>query len=204
MVASGDSNPRPLGPEHPADTPRDPMSDLDQLCQWTSNNRMLFNDSKCLAMHITFCRNYPPLPPLRVNNTPLAVAPSLKTLGLHIQNNLHWDVQVKQIVGKAAKKLYLLKRLKRFMLSRDDLITIYTCYTRPILEYAAPAWTSGLTKVQTEKLEQIQKRACRIILGNDYTGYSPPPLQQLGLTTLAQRRESVMESNFLNCAIDII
>ncbi|XP_066289716.1 uncharacterized protein [Branchiostoma lanceolatum] len=154
-------------------------------------------------MHITFCRNHPPLPPLRVNNAPLAVAPSLKILGLHIQNNLHWDVQVKQMVGKAAKKLYLLKRLKRFMLSRNDLITIYTCYIRPILEYAAPAWTSGLTKLQTEKLEQIQKRACRIILGNDYTGYSLA-LQHLGLTTLAQRREdlclnfarSLMESSF--------
>jgi len=166
------------------------QSDLDQLCQWSNSNHMLLNGAKCLAMHITFVRNPPPLPPLHIDNTPLAVATCLKVLGLHIQNNLHWDVQVQQMVGKASKKLYLLKRLRRFNLPCNDLITIYTGYIRPILEYAAPAWTPGLTKEQVQKLEHVQKRACRIILGNAYTGYSHA-LQSLGLTSLADRREQL-------------
>ncbi|KAI8503384.1 hypothetical protein Bbelb_192050 [Branchiostoma belcheri] len=179
------------------------QSDLDQLYQWSNRNHMLLNGSKCLAMHITFCRKLPPLPLLQINNTPLNVATSLKILGLHIQNNLHWDSQVKQMVGRASKKLFLLKRLRRCNLSHKDLISIYTGYIRPILEYAVPVWSSGLTKAQIVKLERVQKRACRIVLGNDYTGYANA-LQHLGLTSLVDRREqlclkfarTLMESTF--------
>ena len=73
------------------------------------------------------------------------------------QNNLHWDVQVNQMIGKACKKLYFLKRLRRFNIPQSDLVIIYTGYIRPTLEYAAPVWSSGLTKAQTEKLERVQK-----------------------------------------------
>ncbi|XP_078585796.1 uncharacterized protein LOC144867616 [Branchiostoma floridae x Branchiostoma japonicum] len=67
--------------------------------------------------------------------------PRLKLLGVFVQNNLRWDKQVYYMEGTAAKKLYFLKRLKRFNLSHSDLTTIYTGYIRPILEYAAPAWS---------------------------------------------------------------
>ncbi|KAI8510960.1 hypothetical protein Bbelb_118760 [Branchiostoma belcheri] len=109
-------------------------------------------------------------------------------LGVILQNNLHWDKQVNHMVGKASRKLYFLKRLKRFNVSHSDLTTIYTGYIRPILEYAAPAWTPALTKAQERSLERVQRRACCIILGTNYTGYDNA-LQHLGLSSLAERRE---------------
>ncbi|KAI8502432.1 hypothetical protein Bbelb_200200 [Branchiostoma belcheri] len=98
--------------------------------------------------------------------------------------------QVNSMSGAASEKLYLLKRLRRFSLSTADLTTIYTCYVRPILEYGVPAWSPGLTQSQVGKLERLQKRACRNILGDSYTTYSCA-LQRLELTTLAERREQL-------------
>ncbi|CAH1238844.1 OTOGL [Branchiostoma lanceolatum] len=69
-------------------------------------------------------------------------------------------------------------------------VTIYTCYVRPICEYAVPVWNPGLTKNQSSRLETIQRRACRIILGKKYTHYSEA-LTQLGLPTLESRREQL-------------
>ncbi|CAH1259452.1 Hypp2286 [Branchiostoma lanceolatum] len=77
-----------------------------------------------------------------------------------------------------------------FRVPELDLVTIYTCYVRPICEYAVPVWNPGLTKNQSSRLETIQRRACRIILGKKYTHYSEA-LTQLGLPTLESRREQL-------------
>ncbi|CAH1267096.1 TBCK [Branchiostoma lanceolatum] len=176
---------------------------LDDLHLWTQRNYMLLNGGKCLTMHVTFARNPPQPPPLRIDDTELAVVPSLKVLGLTIQSDLHWDKQVNNMVAKSGRKLFLLKRLKKFNLPQCDLVAIYIGYIRPILEYAVPVWSSGLTKRQSDQLERLQKRACRTIMGNSYTGYQHA-LEHLGLSTLATRREhlclkfarSLMDSEF--------
>ena len=52
-----------------------------------------------------------------------------------------------------------------------DLITVYRSYIRPICEYGCPVWHGGLTVKQSSSLESVQKRALRIILGNQFSSY---------------------------------
>ena len=47
-------------------------------------------------------------------------------------------------------------------------------------------WNSGLTKRQIGDIENIQKVALKIILGDDYSNYSLA-CRKLGLSTLSQR-----------------
>ncbi|KAI8487332.1 hypothetical protein Bbelb_351300, partial [Branchiostoma belcheri] len=61
-------------------------------------------------------------------------------------------------------------------------------YIRPTLEYAAPCWSSALTQKQSDALERVQKRACRIILGRRNNSYTET-LALLDLQRLADRRE---------------
>ena len=49
---------------------------------------------------------------------------------------------------------------------------MYKGYVRPLLEYSDVIWHSSLTFNQTQKLERVQKRALRIILGLDYVSYA--------------------------------
>ena len=58
----------------------------------------------------------------------------------------------------------MLRSLVKYGLPKEDLITIFVGYIRPLLEYASPAWSGGLTQNPNERLERIQKRALRIIL----------------------------------------
>ena len=72
---------------------------------------------------------------------------------------------------------------------------------RPITEYAAPLWHSGLTECDVSRIEMLQKKVLAIILGTVYVNnkrhykinnklYSyDNALQLLGLTTLKKRRE---------------
>ncbi|KAI8489106.1 hypothetical protein Bbelb_330910 [Branchiostoma belcheri] len=91
------------------------------------------------------------------------------------------------MLSKANGRLFMLRRLKRFNLTTDDLIQVYTSYVRPVVEYCAPVWHSGLTSSQTVRLERIQKRALRTILGERYINYETA-LQNTNLQTLEQRR----------------
>ena len=56
------------------------------------------------------------------------------------------------------------------------------------MEYAAPVWHPGLTQQQHQRLESIQKRCCRIILGAEYVSYASA-LQRLHLSSLYDGRE---------------
>ena len=68
------------------------------------------------------------------------------------------------------------------------MYTLYLWYIRTGLEYAAPLWHSGITAQQTIRLERLQKRCLRIILGDAYITYENA-LRVLKCTTLEARRE---------------
>ena len=131
----------------------------------------------------------PPSPPaLMIAGKELEVVSSTKLLGLTVQSNLCWDIQVDVMVNKASRRLYMLNRLKRFGVPVKDLLSVYGSYVRPVIEYATPVWHGCLTIEQSNRLELIQKRALRIIIGtNNYTSYTEA-LELTGLPTLHSRR----------------
>ena len=94
------------------------------------------------------------------------------------------------MITTANRKLFLLRRLKRFGVSTQDLTTVYTTYIRPAMEYAAPVWHPALTRTQSTRLERLQKRACRIILGTQYKDYNAA-LSSLNLIPLEERRTNI-------------
>ena len=81
----------------------------------------------------------------------------------------------------------MLCRLKRFGVHVRDLVSVYIGYVHPVVEYACPVWHGNITIKQTQQIERIQKRACRIILGSTYTSYTEA-LSCTGLQTLEDRR----------------
>ncbi|KAI8506521.1 hypothetical protein Bbelb_159480 [Branchiostoma belcheri] len=57
-------------------------------------------------------------------------------------------------------------------MGRLDLVSVYISYIRPVMEYGAPVWHSGLSNSLSNKIEKVQRRAVRIILGASFTSYS--------------------------------
>ncbi len=70
---------------------------------------------------------------------------------------------VDKIHAKAFKRLYFLTCLKRAGVEENELLHYYRSVIRSVVEYAFPAWSTGVTKGQSDSLEQIQKRAIFII-----------------------------------------
>ena len=59
-----------------------------------------------------------------------------KVLGMNISDDLKWNTHVDAITTKAAKRLYLLKQLKRANVRTEDLIRLYCSCIRSVLDYS--------------------------------------------------------------------
>ena len=77
-------------------------------------------------------------------------------MGIHLDTNLSWSAHINSIISKANKQLYFLKQLKRAGVPCKQL-HFYTAVTRPVLEYAAPAWHHLINRTQAKHLESVQK-----------------------------------------------
>lgn len=142
-------------------------------------------------MCVTFMKQPLQQVPLMINNNnPLTVVSVAKILGILVQDNLKWDAHILNLVKRCNRKLYMLRSLKKFNLPTCDLITVYCGYIRPVLDYGVPVFNGSLTNDHVYKLERIQKRACRIILGPDYSTYLSA-LSLCNLQSLEERREKL-------------
>ena len=151
------------------------------------------NPRKCNVMNFSFAKCPPVFPALHIAESPLPEVDSLRILGIILQRDLKWNSHVSSMVSKASRRLYILCRLRKCNLRQSELANVYVMYIRPVLEYAAPIWSSAITTQQSADLERVQKRACRIILSG-YTSYTSA-LETLGIPSLEARRQTLL-SNF--------
>ncbi|KAI8496698.1 hypothetical protein Bbelb_253530 [Branchiostoma belcheri] len=151
---------------------------------------MALNPTKCKVMVFCFLRNPPPPPVITIGTSQLEVVQAARILGLILQHNLKWTEHVTSIVGKASKRLYMLRILKKHGLDTSDLILIYIGFVRPVLEYACVIWHPGLTRELSQKIERVQIRSLRVILGSEYDCYHTA-LDTTGLSRLDTRRDEL-------------
>ena len=82
---------------------------------------------------------------------------------------LKWNDHIFDVTSKAAKRLYLLRQLKRAGICASDLVLFYCSAIRSVLEYACEVFHFSLPSYLSEELERIEKRALRIIFPYEAT-----------------------------------
>ena len=84
------------------------------------------NETKCKELFIDFNTNNPiSLYPVVVNDMPIDLVTSVKTLGLDISNEMKWNCHIDSIIKKAKKRLYSLSQLKRSGLGTRELVHFF-------------------------------------------------------------------------------
>ena len=163
---------------------------LNEISDWTSNQKMMINEAKCKTMIFNFTNNYQFTTRLSINEQPLEVIESTKLLGSIISTDLKWDLNCKNIIKKANARMQLLRTVASFGANIQDLKTIYILYVRSLLEQSATVWHSSLSEQNRNDLERVQKTAMKIILNTKYRSYKQA-LALLEIDTLDNRREEL-------------
>ena len=172
--------------------PRNSISLLDLAVRdahsFCTAHKMKLNPRNCNEMLIIFME-YPNsvIPPFCIGNHQLERVSSFKLLGVKIRHDLKWNDHIDYIYCKAAKRLYILRALKRAGVANSNLLNIYKCSVRSILEYAVAAW-QDIPEYLSSKLESIKRRTLKVILPG--VGYKEA-LAISGLPSLEVRRETL-------------
>lgn len=162
------------------------QQDLDEFSSWSKSWQIDLNASKCKSMVVTNKRRVVQSHYV-IDGTPLELVKEHSYLGVTITSNLSWTSHINNIACKASKVLGLIRR----HLHDCDIktkVTAYKSLVRPCLEYASSVW-DPYKACNIDKLEMVQRKAARFIC-KDYrrTTSVTALLQQLGFTTLKERR----------------
>ena len=165
--------------------------ELEKFHNWTLENKLLANTKKCFTMQFSRSRVFDfPLEFKLGNSEFLEEKKSMKILGLVVQSNLGWDSQINQMVGRANKTTWAIRRMKALGVDKQTLVEYWKAEGRVHLEFACPVWHSSINKAQRQSLERSQRVAMAAIVGF-WEPSLTQQLQALSLERLEARRESI-------------
>lgn len=146
------------------------QKDIDYLMDWALLNKMRFHPSKCKVIAVSRSQPETSLS-YSMGQLVLDYCDSEKDLGLHINRTLNWTLHCDKLYAKANKMLGLLKRTCSFVNNSNMKRSLYLALVRSQFEHCPIIWKpSSNTAIQ--KLESIQKRSLKWILGDDAISYS--------------------------------
>ena len=136
--------------------------DLSLITEWLRANRISLNTSKTeivifkpnnkeIKKHLNF----------RVSGQLIKATDKVKYLGLIFQENLRWDIHMKQLITKLQRAIGLLSKVRHYV-PRWLLRTIYYSLFNSHLVYACEVWGQKNT-VLYQKILNLQNKAIKII-----------------------------------------
>uniref|UniRef100_A0A8C6JQK6 Uncharacterized protein n=1 Tax=Melopsittacus undulatus TaxID=13146 RepID=A0A8C6JQK6_MELUD len=158
------------------------QKDLDTLVRWVDANLMKFNHAKCKVLHLGRSN---PRHSYRLGKKEIHGSPAEKDLGVLVNEKMNMS---QQCALTAQKANHILGCIKRSMTSRSKevILPLYSPLVRPHLEYCVQFWCPQHKKDMV-LLEQVQRRATRMIRGLEHLPYEDR-LRKLGLFSLEKRR----------------
>ena len=149
---------------------------IDHINAWSQENRLQLKPTKCKEVRSCFKRSPSSYPLVELNGLQLERISVAKNLVVTIRDDFKWNDHIDIVTLKAAKRLYLLRQLKRAGTCSRDLTTFY-CSANYL----------------SDQLESIQRRAMRIIF--PHLKYADA-LKDADISTLFDRRTQLSNQLF--------
>ena len=145
--------------------------EVDSLVSWCADNNLELNASKTKEMIVDFRKDPQPMNPLVINGQAIEIVDVFKFLGTTISKDLSWTTNTDAIICRAQQRLYFLRQLKKFGVSRGILTQFYSCVVESVLTFSICVWYGGTSQRQKDRLDRVVRTASNII-GRDLPSLS--------------------------------
>ena len=160
---------------------------------------MFINRDKTKCMLFNRARNYDFMPELCLSEqAKLEVVENMKLVGYQICADLSTKANTKYIVSRAWKRMWIIRRLKALGACEADLLNVLRCQVLSVLQFAVPAWTTMITKAESNSIESVQKTGLYLIYGAKFRSYTWA-LQEATMKTQAKQRKILFEKFTRSC-----
>ena len=152
--------------------------------------------TQLLSVHPTHTKEYKTfIHPGGPDSERIVSGEELKILGFYFGEKPTAARHVFHLKRKFWARAWILRHLNKADVPPEDLVKIYNCLVRPILDYSAVIYHSLLNKGESRQLEDLQKKALRIVFGQKKTYEECPELARI--PTLYQRRTELIDKFLL-------
>lgn len=147
-------------------------SDLATISNWFISNKLTLNSRKSKFMIIHPNQNSKKFAfDLKLNNEIIEQVHSFKYLGLTIQDNLHWDIQIGIITSKMSRIAGVMSRIGNNV-NKQFLISIYYSHIHSHISYMSSIWGHSSTEYLIDSIQVAQNNAIRSIFRNEYYAHA--------------------------------
>lgn len=145
-------------------TPNDDHLQLEwnSLVKWSDNFFLPINFSKCKVMDFITKKDFI-LSPIHIfSDTYVTSVSSLTFLGVCISNDFKWNCHFDNMINKAAKRLFVLRNLRRSDCPIDLMWKVYESLLRSLFIYSSACFCNAPSYL-FDKLLLFERRVCRIL-----------------------------------------
>jgi hypothetical protein len=145
------------------------VESVNYIADWCSQNSMILNASKSVLMPISLKGSSGLSAQVAMNDTVLEMVPSVKILGVIVDQKLSFKDHVKYILSRVNSRIFILKRLYNHGVNVESRLKFYSSCILPVILYAIEAWYGFVCQADRLKLERVNNYALKLILGVDFS-----------------------------------
>ena len=142
------------GPTNRYDTLQDTIQ---HISDWSKEKLFQLHPGKCKELTISFRKQPVKFNPIIVNGHLVESIPTAKILRVTVSNDMKWNDHIEAIIGKASKRLYLLRQLKRADVKSVDLVRFYFSCIRSVLDNAQQIFHSNVPRFRQMSFSVYRK-----------------------------------------------
>ena len=160
--------------------------EIERLQSWCNVNNLELNALKTVEMVVDFRKDPVPHLPLMLGDTRVEVVESCRFLGMVISRDLKWELNISTLLRKAQQRMYFLRQLRKYRLSRTMMSRFYSAIVESILTHSIITWFPAAAAKDLTKLQRVIRSAERVI------GRPLPSLTSLHDSRALKRARKIM------------
>lgn len=180
---------------------RDLQKDIDSICKWAVNNKLLMNGKQTKCM-ITGTNRFIEqlevggLPRLRISDSKIQFVTEARNLGLFFDSKLIWRPHVEHVCSMIWKTLRQL-RYNSASLDSDLKAKLVTTLIFPYIDYCCVALTN-ISNELNNALQKASNAAVRFVKRVRFAEHITPHLNELGWLSVNNRRRYFLGISVFN------
>ena len=146
--------------------------DLTELSFWLNANKIALNVAKTeIILFKTSNKNYDTDLKIKLCRKGIHASTYVQYLGIFIDENLNWKININKISTKLIKGNAILSKLRHYV-NKDILLSVYYGIFHSHLAYLCLIW--GQVKFSLNRITLLQKRGIRILHSAAYRDHTCP------------------------------